>query len=114
MDPFFSDPATMRTDPEPFELAHPNSFYIGGQWIPPSGSGRIVVTHSATEAHFLSVPEAQEADMDAAVAAARAAFDAGPWPRMTPHERAFYMRALADELDRRSDDLVATASGYAI
>ncbi len=105
MDPFFSDPATMRTDPELFELAHPNSFYIGGQWTPPSGSGRIVVTHSATEAHFLSVPEAQEADMDAAVAAARAAFDTGPWPRMTPHERAFYMRALADELDRRSDDL---------
>ena len=95
----------MRTDLSPFHLAHPDKLFIGGRWIVPSGSRRIQVVDSATEDAFLSVPEAEEIDVDRAVAAARKAFDEGPWPRMTPAERAVYMRAIADELDRRSEDL---------
>ena len=48
---------------------------------------------SGTEEHFFSVAEAQEADMARAVAAARQAFDDGPWPRMTHGQRAEYLRA---------------------
>ena len=95
----------MRNELGPFELAHPDKFYVGGQWVAPTGASRIQVTDSATELPFLSVPEAQEADIDRAVSAARTAFDSGPWPRMKPAERAHYLRAIADELDRRSEDL---------
>ena len=41
-----------------------------------------------TEEVIGRVPEGTEADIDAAVAAARRAFDEGPWPRMAPAERA--------------------------
>jgi acyl-CoA reductase-like NAD-dependent aldehyde dehydrogenase len=52
-----------------------------------------------------SVAEGSAEDVDRAVAAARAAFDAGPWPRLTPAERADYLRRLARELERRIPEL---------
>jgi acyl-CoA reductase-like NAD-dependent aldehyde dehydrogenase len=51
---------------------------------------------STTEEAFLQVGEANAADMDQAVGAARRAFDDGPWPRLTHAERAAYLRAFAD------------------
>ena len=58
-----------------------------------------------TEERILSYPEAGEADMDRAVAAAREAFDNGPWPRMAPSERARRLRRIADLLAQRLDDI---------
>jgi len=95
----------MKIKSEAFCLAHPDKLFLDGGWKSPSSTLKIQVTNSATEEPFLSVPEALEPDVDYAVKSARLAFDKGPWPRMSPHERAFYMRAIADELDRRSDDL---------
>ncbi|MFI0372503.1 aldehyde dehydrogenase [Actinomadura sp. 1N219] len=62
--------------------------FIGGEWAAPSGTGTIDVISPHTEEVIGRVPEGTAADMDAAVAAARRAFDDGPWPRMTPAERA--------------------------
>lgn len=84
-------------------VQHPDQLFIDGAWVTPSSASTIRVTDSATEALFMEVPDAQEADVNRAVAAARHAFDYGPWPRMAPTERAQYMRALADELDKRAD-----------
>lgn len=86
-------------------VAHPDRFFIGGEWVVPSSSDTIRVIAPATEELYLSVAEAREADIDRAVAAARSAFDTGPWPRMSPIERAGYLNRLADELDRRAADL---------
>ena len=44
-------------------------------------------------------------DIDKAVQAARTAFDAGPWPRMSGQERASILNATADLIDTHSDDL---------
>jgi aldehyde dehydrogenase (NAD+) len=52
-----------------------DSLFIGGEWVRPSSAARIDVTSSSTEEPIGSVPEAAEADVDAAVAAARRAFD---------------------------------------
>jgi acyl-CoA reductase-like NAD-dependent aldehyde dehydrogenase len=49
------------------------------------------------------VAEAQETDVNRAVAAARKAFDRGPWPRMTPQERAKVVRALGNEIERMAE-----------
>lgn len=85
---------TMASTPQP--LRHPDRFFIGGEWVHPSSSARIAVHDSATEEVFLSVAEAQVADVDRAVAAARAAFDEGPWPRLSHQERAGWLNRIAD------------------
>jgi acyl-CoA reductase-like NAD-dependent aldehyde dehydrogenase len=81
-------------------IQHPDKFYIDGKWERASSTSQFRVIHSATEELFETVAEAQEADVHRAVAAARTAFDQGPWPRMTAKERAPYLVALAAELDR--------------
>jgi acyl-CoA reductase-like NAD-dependent aldehyde dehydrogenase len=86
-------------------IRHADRFFIGGQWVQPSSDAAIEVTDSATEELFFSVAEAQAADIDRAVTAAREAFDAGPWPRLTHAERAAYLRAIGAELRKRSDDI---------
>ena len=51
------------------------------------------------------VPAASTADIDAAVAAARRAFDEGEWPRLTPAERADYLTRMADAIAKRQEEL---------
>ena len=53
------------------------------------------------------VPAASTADIDAAVAAARRAFDEGEWPRLTPAERADYLTRMADAIAKRQEELAA-------
>ena len=86
-------------------IKHPDRFFINGEWSPSSSSAKIDVINCATEERFVSVAEAQEADVNAAVAAARKAFDRGPWPRMSHAERGSYLKAIARELSARADDL---------
>ena len=85
-------------------IKQPDRFYIDGEWRAPSSDAQISVIHSGTEELFVKVAEAQAADMNAAVAAAREAFDNGPWPRMSHKERAGYLNAIADEVRARTED----------
>ena len=64
-----------------------DSFYIDGAWAAPRGSDLLEVVSPHTEQVVATVPEGSVADVDDAVAAARRAFDTGPWPRLTPEER---------------------------
>jgi len=93
----------MSTGARALQLRHPERFFIGGEWVAPSSAAVIDVRDSATEEVFLSVAEAQVADVDRAVAAARAAFDRGPWPRMTPAERGEWLGRVAEAWGRRAD-----------
>ena len=86
-------------------IAQPEKLYIGGHWAEPSTAGRIDLVNPATEKVFARVAEAREADMDRAVTAARAAFDKGPWPRMTHVERGAYVQKLAELLGARMGEL---------
>src|SRR6202140_1115305 len=86
-------------------LPHADKFFIGGQWQRPSSDSVIDVVDAASEETAFSVAEAQAADMDAAVTAAREAFDHGPWPRMTHAERAGSLRALAAGVRARGEDI---------
>jgi betaine-aldehyde dehydrogenase len=85
--------------------------FIGGDWVKPSTTSTIDVVSPHSEEVVGRVPEAREADIDRAVAAARQAFDTGPWPRMTPAERADVMAALNAKLQERSADLANTITG---
>ncbi len=86
-------------------IRHADRFFIGGQWVKPSSDATIKVIDSGTEELFFSVAEAQAADIARAVEAARQAFDTGPWPGLTHAERAGYLRAIGEELARRSEDI---------
>lgn len=92
--------------PDGVSLDHPESLFVGGRWVAPAAGGRIEVVDPNTEEITARVAEAGDADMDAAVAAARRAFDSGPWPTMPVAERARLLRALAAELTRRQAELV--------
>src|SRR5262245_29045894 len=93
------------TAPATAPLKHPDRLFIDGAWAAPSSAAKIDVVNSATEEIYARVAEAQQADVDRAVAAARQAFDRGPWPRLGHAERAKYLTAIARELERRVDDL---------
>ena len=83
-------------------LNHGRSLYIGGDWVKSTGSDNFDVIVPSTEELFGHIACATEADMNRAVAAARDAFDNGPWPRMKPAERAAYMIKIAEALEARS------------
>ncbi|MBA2956025.1 aldehyde dehydrogenase family protein [Nocardioides sp. MAH-18] len=63
------------------------TFFIDGDWAAPATGDTIQVVSPHSEQVIATVPEGSNADIDAAVAAARRAFDSGPWPRMSPEER---------------------------
>jgi aldehyde dehydrogenase (NAD+) len=89
----------------PPPLRHPDRFYIGGEWVEPSSAAAFDVVDPVTEVTYFSVALARADDMARAVAAARLAFDDGPWPRLSHAERAGFLRAIADGLRKRADDL---------
>ena len=75
------------------------SLYIGGRWVAPAQGGVLDVISPSTEQVIGHAPLASVADIDGAVAAAREAFDSGPWPRTSPEARAEWDRGWA-EIDR--------------
>ena len=87
---------------------HHDRFFIGGEWMVPSSTSTIEVISPITEEVYVRIAEAQAPDVERAVAAARAAFDRGPWPRMSHQERAAYLRAIAHGLNERASDVALT------
>ena len=79
--------------------------FIGGDWVDPDSSDVIEVISPSTEQVMGTVPDATTVDVDRAVAAARSALTSGPWPAMSPAERADIMSALSGVLQARSTDI---------
>lgn len=91
--------------------------FIGGDMIAPASEDVIDVISPFSEERIGTVPSSTPADIDRAVRAARAAFDDGPWPRMSPQERADalgpfgeYLRARVPEIAQ----LITTEMGSPI
>lgn len=86
-------------------------FFIGGEWTRPAGTATIDVISPNTGELIGRVPEGTPADMDAAVAAARRAFDTpGVWSDLAPSERAAALRRFADEYEARGEQIAASVS----
>ena len=82
--------------------------FVGGEWIRPSGDDTVEVIDAATELPLASVARADAADTDHAVSAAAAAFEA--WSLSDPSRRVLVLRALADELEARRDEVATMIS----
>ncbi len=80
-----------------------DKLFIGGTWTTPSTSDVIEVHCPATGEYVGKVPQAAAADVDAAVAAARKAFDSGPWPTTPPKERAAVIAGALKLMEERKD-----------
>jgi len=89
------------------QIAHTNRLYIGGAWVLPHSERLIEQTSPNTQTIVSAVAEADETDMDAAVAAARHAFDTGPWPAMAPAQRFALMRKMSAILHARVAETAA-------
>ncbi len=73
-----------------------DKLFIGGEWVAPATDAKIEVISPHTEQVIGTVPEASVADVDAAVAAARTAFDSGVWSMADPQERIDAVSRFAD------------------
>ncbi|MCG8592105.1 MAG: aldehyde dehydrogenase [Proteobacteria bacterium] len=86
---------------QPFEFVEHRHFFIGGEWVPAASTRTIEVASAATEETLGLAPDAAPEDVDRAVAAARRAFDTGPFPDWSPDERADAIARLAKSLQAR-------------
>ncbi|MFW3386400.1 UNVERIFIED_CONTAM: 5-carboxymethyl-2-hydroxymuconate semialdehyde dehydrogenase [Kocuria sp. CPCC 205274] len=85
----------------PSRLQH----YIGGRFVDSVGGETFDVLDPVSNQSYCAAAAGQRSDVDAAVAAAKHAFDHGPWPRMTPRERARVLYRIADAVEAQEDRL---------
>jgi len=95
----------MSTAASPIRIRNSHQLFVGGRWVDARRGGRIELASPQREEVFATVAEASEPDVDAAVAAARTAFDNGKWPRMSPAERAAHLQRMSALLEKRLPEL---------
>lgn len=86
----------------------PNQLFIDGNWVDGASRRTWSVVNPANGEQLASVAVADQSDVDAAVAAARKAFDEGPWPRMDPLARGRLIFKLAEEIRAHLEELAVT------
>jgi geranial dehydrogenase len=91
-------------------FADRDAFFIGNAWTRPSTTDRFDVLGASSGEIIATTPQAREADVDAAVAAARKAFDTSAWSTSTPEARAEVMRRFLGALAARASDLAHAVS----
>src|SRR6266403_1206837 len=88
----------------------PTKLLINGKWVDSASRKTFPTINPSTGEVITQVAEADAADVDKAVAAARAAFDKGPWRKMSASQRGVLMNKLADLIEKHADDLAQLES----
>src|SRR6202140_847878 len=91
-------------------MGTPKKLLIDGKWLAPASERTFEVKNPANGATIARAAEADKADIDAAVRAARRAFESGPWPAMTPSERAKIIWRIGDLITKYADELAELES----
>ena len=91
-------------------ISKPRQLLIDGQWVDAQSGKTFAVFDPSTGQHIATVAEADAADVNLAVAAARRAFDDGPWAKMKPAERARLLWKLSDLMEAHADELAELES----
>lgn len=86
-----------------------DQLYIDGGWVSPAGNDTIDVINATTEAPMGHVPAGTPADVDVAVAAAKAAFE--PWAATSAEDRVAYVTALSEGIAARNEEIAETITG---
>jgi phenylacetaldehyde dehydrogenase len=91
-------------------VAKTRQMLINGKWVN-AASGKTFPTYNPATGEVLAhVAEGDKEDIDRAVAAARAAFDKGPWKKITPSERGRLVWKLADLLEKHAEEFAQLES----
>jgi phenylacetaldehyde dehydrogenase len=101
---FTIDKPALSATAESF-LAKNLKLFIDGKWVDAQGGKTIPVEDPATLETIAHVPAGEKADIDLAVAAARRAFESGPWSRISPADRSRLVWRLGDILEQHLDEL---------
>ena len=91
-------------------IAKPRRMLIDGEWVEARSGKTFAVYDPATGQQIATVAEADAADVDFAVAAARRAFEGGEWAKMKPVERAWLIWRLSDLMEAHADELAELES----
>ena len=83
----------------------PTKLLINGKWVDSTSGKTFPTINPSTGDVITQVAESDTADVDKAVAAARAAFDKGPWRKMNASQRGRLMNKLADLVEKYADEL---------
>ncbi len=86
------------------------NMFIGGQWQESRGGKRFPTLNPVNETVIAEIAQGNEADVDAAVKAARAAFETGLWSKMDARDRGRLMNKLADLMEANLEELAALES----
>jgi aldehyde dehydrogenase (NAD+) len=101
-------PSSSAAHPPP-AIRHTECF-IDGKWMPAASGKTFSTVNPATEEVIAEVAEGDSPDVELAVAAARRAFESGPWSRMDARDRGRLMYKLADLIEEEIDELAALES----
>src|SRR5579863_10500363 len=85
-------PTAIQTDVKTYQM------FINGEWTESKSNKTFPVYDPSTEEMIAQVPDADADDVNRAVAAAKAAFEDGPWSTTTPQERGRFLFRLADKV----------------
>ncbi len=99
-----NDYSTLTPDARDFATS-PKQIFVGGDWREPLSGEYYEIVDPANGEELARIAQAGDADVDAAVMAARTAFETGPWPRMRPNQREEILQRLAQLLLDNSDPL---------
>jgi phenylacetaldehyde dehydrogenase len=91
-------------------LAKPKRNLVGGDWVEAASGRTFEVFNPADGAVIDHAPDSRKEDIRRAVAAARKAFEQGPWPRMTPSERGKLVWRVGDLILKHADQLAELES----
>jgi phenylacetaldehyde dehydrogenase len=91
-------------------MATPRKLLIDGKWLAAASERTFEVKNPANGATIARAAEADKADIDTAVRAARRAFESGPWPAMTPSERSKILWRIGDLISKYTDELAELES----
>ncbi len=100
----------MTTHHIPENLPSHLQHFIGGQWVDSVGGETFDVLDPVSNTNYATCAAGQSADIDRAVAAAKEAFDNGPWPGMKPRERFRILNNIADLVESRDARLAERES----
>ncbi|MFN2419808.1 MAG: aldehyde dehydrogenase family protein [Gemmatimonadota bacterium] len=95
---------TTQTAAQVPDVLAPGRLFIAGEWVDAEGGKTFTVMNPARAEPLTEVASAGAADVDRAVAAARGAFDEGPWRQMSPRDRGRVLWAIARKLEERKNE----------
>src|SRR5437867_11131914 len=91
-------------------IGSPKKLLIDGKWLPAVSEATFEVKNPASGATIARAAEGDKLDVDAAVRAARRAFESGPWPAMTASERSKILWRVGDLISKYTDELAELES----